>query len=532
MNPMIGIDLGNTKSCVAVFRDGHPVVACNSEGELTTPSVVAAIPNGDWLVGQPAKRQAVSNPENTVFSINRLIGRRYDSAEVRHLIGKVPYRIVEGEDGDAWVRIQERNWKPADFTAMILRKMKQTAEACLEATVHEAVLCLPAFFNDLQKAEVRRAAKSAGLDVMRIYGASTAGAVACSVQTGKQGEVAVVDLGGGSLSISILEIGEGIIEVRSTNGSACVGGDLFDEKIMEYAAEEFRRSTHIDLSRDPTALLRLRDTAESARCSLTTCLETEFSIPFVAADATGPKHLNLTMKRPEMEGLLAELIARIDEPCRAALCDAGIKPGELGDLVLIGGSARMPQIQQKVREGFGLEPRRFVGSDGIVAAGAALLGAIVRGDLRDKIVLDVTPLSTGVERPGGGFEKVIEKNTTLPTRKTTLFFTTEDNQASIAVHVLQGEAETASQNQTLFAFDVAVPPGPRGSTPVEIAFDIDANGLLRVRAADKSKGKEIPLKMRSREAASAAPGNGRCHGCGSILITGDRFCGQCGSSLA
>jgi molecular chaperone DnaK len=398
----------------------------------------------------------------------------------------------------------------------------------LGTAVSGAVICLPAFFNDVQKAEIRRAAKSAGLEALRIYNAATAAAAAHSIRMGKPGSVAVVDLGSSSLSISILEIGEGIIEVKSTNGSSLVGGDLFDEKIMECISGEFRCTTHIDLSTDPAALLRLREAAEKTRCSLTDCLETEFAIPFVAVDAAGPRHVNKTMRRGDMEILLAGPMSRIEEPCRAALRDAGIKPGDLSELVLVGGSARMPAIQQKLREIFGLEPRRFMGSDDTAAAGAAVLGATLSGDLKDTILLDVTPFFIGIERSGGRIEKVVLKNATLPTRQSLVLCTTEDNQASIPVHVVQGDAEMASENQTLFTFEVAVPPAPRGNAGVKITFDIDPNGLLRVQAADKSTGREIPLKMHSPETAAAMPGGGRCTSCDALLDEGDRFCGECG----
>lgn len=497
MSKIIGIDLGTTNSCVAILEGGTPHVIPNAEGMRTTPSVVAWTKDGEVLVGQIAKRQAVTNPENTVFSIKRFMGRKIN--EVADEIKNVPYAVVQGEAGNAVVRIMGKDYMPQQISAMILQKMKETAEAYLGEKVTQAVITVPAYFNDSQRQATKDAGKIAGLDVLRIINEPTAASLAYGLGKSKKEErIAVYDLGGGTFDISILEIGEGVFEVKSTNGDTHLGGDDFDKRIIDYLADEFKNEHGIDLRFDRMALQRLKEAAEKAKCELSTTLQTEVNLPFITADATGPKHLNIKLTRAKLEQLVDDLIQRTIGPCKQALADAGLTPSDIDEVILVGGQTRMPKVQEVVKELFGKEPHKGVNPDEVVAIGAAIQGGILSGDegVKDVLLLDVTPLSLGIETRGGVFTKLIERNTTIPTTKSQIFSTAVDNQSAVSIHVLQGEREIAAFNKSLGRFElVGIPPAPRGTPRIEVTFDIDANGILNVSAKDLGTGKEQKIRV-------------------------------------
>ena len=492
----IGIDLGTTNSCVAVMEGGEPKVIANVEGARTTPSVVAFTETGERLVGQIAKRQAITNPLNTIFSIKRLIGRKYDDPEVQRDTKILPYKIVKAANGDAHVEIRGRTYSPAEISAMVLTKMKQTAEAYLGEKVTEAVITVPAYFNDAQRQATKDAGKISGLNVLRIINEPTAASMAYGLEKKKEERIAVFDLGGGTFDISILELGEGVFEVKSTNGDTHLGGDDFDQRIMGFLADEFLREQGIDLRQDRMALQRLKEAAEKAKCELSTALETDVNLPFITADASGPKHLLIKLSRAKMEALVAELIDQTETPCLNALRDAKASTNEIDEVILVGGMTRMPRVQEKVRQIFGKEPHKGVNPDEVVAVGAAIQSGVLKGDVKDVLLLDVTPLSLGIETLGGVFTKIIERNTTIPTRKSQVFSTAADNQTAVTIHVLQGEREMASDNKTLGRFELyGIPPAPRGVPQVEVTFDIDANGIVHVAAKDLGTGQEQSIRI-------------------------------------
>ena len=492
----IGIDLGTTNSCVAVMEGGEPKVIANVEGARTTPSVVAFTETGERLVGQIAKRQAITNPLNTIFSIKRLIGRKYDDPEVQRDIKILPYKIVKAANGDAHVEIRGRTYSPAEISAMILTKMKQTAEAYLGEKVTEAVITVPAYFSDAQRQATKDAGTIAGLNVLRIINEPTAASMAYGLEKKKEERIAVFDLGGGTFDISILELGEGVFEVKSTNGDTHLGGDDFDQRIMGFLADEFLREQGIDLRQDRMALQRLNEAAEKAKCELSTALETDVNLPFITADASGPKHLLIKLSRAKMEALVAELIDQTETPCLNALRDAKVSTNEIDEVILVGGMTRMPRVQEKVRQIFGKEPHKGVNPDEVVAVGAAIQSGVLKGDVKDVLLLDVTPLSLGIETLGGVFTKIIERNTTIPTRKGQVFSTAADNQTAVTIHVLQGEREMAGDNKTLGRFELyGIPPAPRGVPQVEVTFDIDANGIVHVAAKDLGTGQEQSIRI-------------------------------------
>ena len=494
MPKVIGIDLGTTNSVVAIMEAGDPVVIPNAEGGRLTPSVVALTKEGERLVGQVAKRQATTNPENTVFSIKRFMGRRYE--EVGQEMKLVPYKVVRASNGDAWVEVRGKRYSPQEISAMTLQKMKADTEAYLGESVTQAVITVPAYFNDSQRQATKDAGKIAGLEVLRIVNEPTAAALAYGLDKKKDEKIAVYDLGGGTFDISILELGEGVFEVKSTNGDTHLGGDDFDEQIINWLVEEFKKDQGIDLRKDRMALQRLKEAAEKAKCELSTTLETEVNLPFVTADASGPKHLSLKLTRSKLEQLTDDLIQRTIGPCRQALKDAGLEAGDIDEVVLVGGQTRMPKVQQIVKEFFGKEPHKGVNPDEVVAIGAAIQAGVLVGDVKDIVLLDVTPLSLGIETLGGVMTRLIERNTTIPTRKSEIFTTAADSQTSVEVHVLQGERQLAKDNRALGRFHlVGIPSAPRGVPQIEVTFDIDANGILNVAAKDLGTSKEQKITI-------------------------------------
>ncbi|MFM1846600.1 MAG: chaperone protein DnaK [Pseudomonadota bacterium] len=496
MGKIIGIDLGTTNSCVAVMEGGSPTVIANSEGTRTTPSVVAVNDSGERLVGQVAKRQAVTNPKNTIFAVKRLIGRKFDSPEVSKAKVVLPYEVTKAPNGDAWVKLKGDAKSAQEVSAMILTKMKQTAEDYLGEKVTEAVITVPAYFNDAQRQATKDAGKIAGLNVQRIINEPTAAALAYGADKTGDKTIAVFDLGGGTFDVSILELGDGVFEVKSTNGDTYLGGEDFDHKLVEFLAEEFKKDQGIDLRKDTLALQRLKEAAEKAKHELSTAMETDVNLPFITADASGPKHLNIKISRAKYESLCSDLIDRLIEPCKTALKDAGLKPDQIDEVILVGGMTRMPAVQSKVKEIFGKEPSKSVNPDEAVAVGAAIQGGVLQGDVKDVLLLDVTPLSLGIETYGGVMTKLIEKNTTIPTRKSQVFSTAADNQPAVSIHVLQGEREMASDNKTLGRFElVGIPPAPRGVPQVEVTFDIDGNGIVHVSAKDLGTKKEQSIQI-------------------------------------
>jgi len=503
MGKIIGIDLGTTNSCVAVMEGGNPVVIQNAEGLRTTPSVVAFTKTKERLIGQVAKRQAVTNPENTVFSIKRFMGRKY--REVGTEIKTVPFKVVEGLNNDARVKIQDKEYSPPEISAMILQKMKQTAEDYLGHKVTEAVITVPAYFNDSQRQATKDAGRIAGLEVKRIINEPTAASLAYGLDKKKDEKIAVYDLGGGTFDISILELGDGVFEVRATNGDTHLGGDDFDKRVIDWIVSEFKKQEGIDLSKDPMALQRLKESAEKAKCELSTTLETNINLPFITADANGPKHLNLTLTRAKLEQLIDDLIERTIEPCKKALADAHLSVDQIDEVVLVGGMTRMPKVQETVRKLFGKEPHKGVNPDEVVAVGAAIQGGVLAGDVKDILLLDVTPLSLGIETLSGVFTKLIERNTTIPTRKSEIFTTAENSQTSVEIHVLQGERPMAIDNKTIGRFHLdGIPPAPRGMPQIEVAFDIDANGILNVSAKDKATGKQQSIRIEASSGLTEA----------------------------
>jgi molecular chaperone DnaK len=496
MSKVIGIDLGTTNSCVAVMEGGEPVVIANVEGSRTTPSMVAFTESGERPVGQQAKRQAVTNPENTLFAIKRLIGRRYDTDVVKKDIAISPFKIVRADNGDAWVEVRDKRYSPQEISAMVLQKMKQTAENYLGETVTDAVITVPAYFDDSQRQATKDAGKIAGLNVLRIINEPTAAALAYGLDKKKEEKIAVFDLGGGTFDISILELGEGVFEVKSTNGDTFLGGEDFDQKVIDWIADEFKKDQGIDLRKDKMALQRLKEAAEKAKCELSTSMETDINLPFVTADATGPKHLLMKLTRAKLESLCADLIDKLEGPCRTALKDAGLSAADVDEVILVGGMTRMPVVQKRVQEIFGKAPNKSVNPDEVVAIGAAIQAGVLRGEVKDVLLLDVTPLSLGIETLGGVLTRLIEKNTTIPCRKSQVFSTASDNQPEVTIHVLQGEREMASDNKTLGNFNLAgIPPAPRGVPQIEVTFDIDANGIVHVSAKDLGTGKEQSIRI-------------------------------------
>jgi len=496
MGKLIGIDLGTTNSCVAVMEGGDPVVIANAEGSRTTPSMVAFTEGGERLVGQTAKRQAVTNPENTVFAVKRLIGRKYDSSEVQNDIKILPYKISKASNGDASVSVRGKDYSSAEISAMILQKMRETAEDYLGEKVTEAVITVPAYFNDSQRQATKDAGRIAGLKVERIINEPTAASLAFGLDKKGDRKIAVFDLGGGTFDISILEIGDGVFEVKSTNGDTHLGGEDFDLRIIDYLADEFKKDQGIDLRNDKMALQRLKEGGEKAKIELSGSMETDVNLPFITADASGPKHLNIKLTRAKLEALVDDLIAKVVAPCNTALKDANLKASDIDEVILVGGMTRMPKVQAKVKEIFGKEPSKGVNPDEVVAVGAAIQGGVLTGDVKDVLLLDVTPLSLGIETLGGVSTRLIEKNTTIPTKKSQIFSTAADNQPAVEIHVLQGEREMAANNKTLGRFQlVGIPPAPRGMPQIEVTFDIDANGIVSVSAKDMGTGKEQSIKI-------------------------------------
>ena len=496
MSKVIGIDLGTTNSCVAVMEGGEPIVIANSEGNRTTPSMVAFTESGERLVGQQAKRQAVTNPENTLFAIKRLIGRKFNSEAVKKDIEISPFKIIKADNGDAWVEVRNKKYSAPEISAMVLQKMKQTAEDYLGETVTDAVITVPAYFNDSQRQATKDAGKISGLNVLRIINEPTAAALAYGLDKKEEEKIAVFDLGGGTFDISILELGDGVFEVKSTNGDTFLGGEDFDQLIIDYVADEFKKEQGIDLRSDKMALQRLKEGSEKAKCELSSSMETDINLPFITADASGPKHLNIKLTRAKLESICGKLLDKLTGPCKTALKDAGLSASDVDDVILVGGMTRMPAVQEKVKEIFGKTPNKGVNPDEVVAIGAAIQGGVLKGDVKDVLLLDVTPLSLGIETLGGVMTKLIEKNTTIPCKKSQVFSTAADNQPAVSVHVLQGEREMANDNKTIGRFELAdIPPAPRGVPQIEVTFDIDANGILNVGAKDLGTGKEQSIRI-------------------------------------
>jgi molecular chaperone DnaK len=503
MSKVIGIDLGTTNSCVCVMEGGEPIVIANAEGARTTPSMIAFTESGERLVGQQAKRQAVTNPENTLFAIKRLIGRKYDTEAVQKDIKISPFHIIKADNGDAWIDVRGKKYSPPEISAMVLMKMKQTAEDYLGETVTDAVITVPAYFNDSQRQATKDAGKIAGLNVLRIINEPTAAALAYGLDKKKEEKIAVFDLGGGTFDVSILELGDGVFEVKSTNGDTFLGGEDFDQVIIDYVADEFKREQGINLRTDKMALQRLKEGAEKAKCELSSSMETEVNLPFITADATGPKHLLVKLTRAKLESICAGLLDQLVEPCKIALKDAGLTAAEIDEVILVGGMTRMPAVQKRVQEIFGKAPSKGVNPDEVVAIGAAIQGGVLRGDVKDVLLLDVTPLSLGIETLGGVLTKLIEKNTTIPCKKSQVFSTASDNQPAVSVHVLQGEREFARDNKTLGNFELSgIVPAPRGVPQIEVTFDIDANGIVHVAAKDLGTGKEQSIRITSSSGLS------------------------------
>jgi molecular chaperone DnaK len=505
MGKVIGIDLGTTNSCVAVMDGKDPRVIENAEGARTTPSIVAFTDDGERLVGQPAKRQAVTNPERTIFAVKRLIGRRYDDPTVEKDKKLVPYKITRASNGDAWVEADGKSYSPSQISAFTLQKMKETAEAHLGQKVDQAVITVPAYFNDAQRQATKDAGKIAGLEVLRIINEPTAAALAYGLDKQKNGTIAVYDLGGGTFDVSILEIGDGVFEVKSTNGDTFLGGEDFDMRLVSYLADEFQKEQGIDLRRDKLALQRLKEAAEKAKIELSSTTQTEVNLPFITADASGPKHLTMKLTRAKFEALVDDLIQKTIEPCRQAIKDAGVSAAEINEVVLVGGMSRMPKVQEVVKQLFGKEPHKGVNPDEVVAIGAAIQAGVLQGDVKDVLLLDVTPLSLGIETLGGVFTRIIDRNTTIPTKKSQVFSTAEDNQNAVTIRVFQGEREMAADNKILGSFDlVGIPPSPRGVPQIEVSFDIDANGIVNVQAKDKATGKEQQIRIQASGGLSEA----------------------------
>ena len=498
MGRIIGIDLGTTNSCVAVMEGGDTKVVENAEGARTTPSMVAFAEDGERLVGQAAKRQAVTNPENTLFAIKRLIGRTFDDPMTRKDVDMVPYRIARADSGDAWVAARGETYAPSQISAFILQKMRETAESYLGETVNEAVITVPAYFNDAQRQATKDAGRIAGLDVKRIINEPTAAALAYGLDKGDNRTIAVYDLGGGTFDISVLELGDGVFEVKSTNGDTFLGGEDFDKRVIDYLADEFKKEQGIDLRQDKLALQRLKEAAEKAKIELSSATQTEVNLPFITADQSGPKHLTMKMTRAKLEALVEDLVERTVEPCKHALKDASLSAGDIHEVVLVGGMTRMPKVIETVKNFFGREPHKGVNPDEVVALGAAIQAGVLQGDIKDVLLLDVTPLSLGIETLGGVFTRLIERNTTIPTKKSQVFSTAEDGQNAVTIRVFQGEREMASDNKLLGQFDlVGIPPAPRGVPQIEVTFDIDANGIVNVSARDKGTGKEQQIRIQA-----------------------------------
>jgi molecular chaperone DnaK len=505
MGKVIGIDLGTTNSCVAIMEGGEPIVIANAEGARTTPSMVAFTESGERLVGQQAKRQAVTNPENTLFAIKRLIGRKFDSEAVQKDIKISPFTIIKADNGDAWVEARGKKYSSPEISAMVLQKMKQTAEDYLGEEVTDAVITVPAYFNDSQRQATKDAGKISGLNVLRIINEPTAASLAYGLDKKGEEKIAVFDLGGGTFDVSVLELGDGVFEVKSTNGDTFLGGEDFDQRIIDYVADEFKKDQGVDLRSDKMALQRLKEAAEKAKCELSSSMETDINLPFITADQTGPKHLNIKLSRAKLESICSDLLSKLVAPCKTALKDAGLSPSEIDEVILVGGMTRMPAVQEKVKEIFGKTPSRGVNPDEVVAIGAAIQAGVLKGDVKDVLLLDVTPLSLGIETLGGVMTKLIEKNSTIPCKKSQIFSTAADNQPAVSVHVLQGEREMASDNKTIGRFELAdIPTAPRGVPQIEVTFDIDANGILHVAAKDLGTGKEQSIKITASSGLSDA----------------------------